>query len=252
MLETDGTAGQPAVRATTSVPAARPGLVRSIAHRLAGDRVDLPVEGRLASFDGATGWLNSEPLTPEGLRGTGRPRRLLDLHLHQLDPHPSLRPGVGRQVRRRRPDRRRRPHPGVRLRAGHRQHRRASRAPSASSTRSRSTATTGSGKRSRITSGRRCTSPTAEGRIRFHHFGEGEYAMTEMVIQQLLHRSGRGGHRPGSGRRSSLAASRSPPTGARCDRPRRTSAMARARASRRTTSRRSTSRTPTPPAQACR
>jgi len=26
----------------------------------------------------------------------------------------------------------------------------------------------------------------AEGRIRYHHFGEGEYAMTEMVIQQLL------------------------------------------------------------------
>ena len=26
----------------------------------------------------------------------------------------------------------------------------------------------------------------AEGRIRFRHFGEGEYAMTEMVIQQLL------------------------------------------------------------------
>ena len=29
----------------------------------------LPVEGRLASFDGATGWLNSPPLTPSGLRG---------------------------------------------------------------------------------------------------------------------------------------------------------------------------------------
>ena len=29
----------------------------------------LPVEGQLASFEGATGWLNSEPLTPEGLRG---------------------------------------------------------------------------------------------------------------------------------------------------------------------------------------
>jgi thiol-disulfide isomerase/thioredoxin len=29
----------------------------------------LPVEGRLPSFEGATGWLNSEPLTPEGLRG---------------------------------------------------------------------------------------------------------------------------------------------------------------------------------------
>jgi hypothetical protein len=26
----------------------------------------------------------------------------------------------------------------------------------------------------------------SQGRIRFHHFGEGEYAMTEMVIQQLL------------------------------------------------------------------
>ncbi|HEX6701986.1 MAG TPA: redoxin domain-containing protein [Gaiellaceae bacterium] len=29
---------------------------------------ELPVEGRLAGFDGATGWLNSEPLTVEGLR----------------------------------------------------------------------------------------------------------------------------------------------------------------------------------------
>src|SRR3954469_13553036 len=31
--------------------------------------LDLPVEGRLPSFEGATGWLNSEPLTPESLRG---------------------------------------------------------------------------------------------------------------------------------------------------------------------------------------
>jgi hypothetical protein len=29
----------------------------------------LPVEGRFPSLKGATGWLNSEPLTPEGLRG---------------------------------------------------------------------------------------------------------------------------------------------------------------------------------------
>ncbi len=29
----------------------------------------MPVEGHLPGFDGATGWLNSEPLTPEGLRG---------------------------------------------------------------------------------------------------------------------------------------------------------------------------------------
>src|SRR5215510_13299505 len=45
------------------------GRVRSLAHRLDGDDVDLPVEGRLASFDGATAWLNSDPLTPDGLRG---------------------------------------------------------------------------------------------------------------------------------------------------------------------------------------
>jgi thiol-disulfide isomerase/thioredoxin len=32
-------------------------------------RVDLPVEGDIPSLDGATGWLNSPPLTPEGLRG---------------------------------------------------------------------------------------------------------------------------------------------------------------------------------------
>lgn len=44
------------------------GLIRSIAHRLAGESRALPVEGRLASFAGATGWLNSEPLTTEGLR----------------------------------------------------------------------------------------------------------------------------------------------------------------------------------------
>jgi thiol-disulfide isomerase/thioredoxin len=31
--------------------------------------VDLPREGSLPSFDGATGWLNSPPLTPEELRG---------------------------------------------------------------------------------------------------------------------------------------------------------------------------------------
>jgi hypothetical protein len=29
----------------------------------------LPVEGMLASFEGATGWVNSSPLTPDGLRG---------------------------------------------------------------------------------------------------------------------------------------------------------------------------------------
>src|SRR5262245_45538332 len=48
--------------------ASAPKLLRSLAHRLAGDP-GLPDEGPLARFDGATSWLNSEPLTPEGLRG---------------------------------------------------------------------------------------------------------------------------------------------------------------------------------------
>ena len=30
---------------------------------------DLPVDGSLPSFDGASGWLKSQPLTPSGLRG---------------------------------------------------------------------------------------------------------------------------------------------------------------------------------------
>jgi thiol-disulfide isomerase/thioredoxin len=38
------------------------------AHREAGTEI-LPSEGRLPPFEGATGWLGSEPLTPEGLRG---------------------------------------------------------------------------------------------------------------------------------------------------------------------------------------
>ncbi|MGR0221530.1 thioredoxin [Agromyces sp. ZXT2-6] len=48
---------------------ARTGIIRSIAHWLAEDDGMLPDEGRLAPFVGATAWLNSEPLTPEGLRG---------------------------------------------------------------------------------------------------------------------------------------------------------------------------------------
>ena len=54
---------------TKPVGCARTGIVRSIAHWLASDGGELPVEGRLASFDGATAWLNSEPLTPPELRG---------------------------------------------------------------------------------------------------------------------------------------------------------------------------------------
>jgi len=43
---TDHTSGA----ATTSVPPGRPGLIRSIAHHLAGEQRALPVEGRLPSL----------------------------------------------------------------------------------------------------------------------------------------------------------------------------------------------------------
>src|SRR5215831_12793824 len=55
--------------AATAAPANKPGIIRSLVHRLAGEALALADEGRLASFEGATGWLNSDPLTPEGLRG---------------------------------------------------------------------------------------------------------------------------------------------------------------------------------------
>src|SRR5262245_51079317 len=53
----------------TNPTAAGPRILRSLAHVLAGDDALLPDEGGLASFDGAVGWRNSEPLTPQGLRG---------------------------------------------------------------------------------------------------------------------------------------------------------------------------------------
>src|SRR5262245_12783587 len=65
----DDTRGPAPGAATPPGPPRIRGLIRSLAHRLAGERPALPVEGRLASFEGATGWLNSAPLTPEGLRG---------------------------------------------------------------------------------------------------------------------------------------------------------------------------------------
>jgi thiol-disulfide isomerase/thioredoxin len=50
-------------------PSGLTGFLRSIVHHLPGDSGELPVEGQLDSFAGATGWLNADPLTPEGLRG---------------------------------------------------------------------------------------------------------------------------------------------------------------------------------------
>jgi thiol-disulfide isomerase/thioredoxin len=69
MADDTGAQGLESGGPRSSVPPDRPGVIRSIVHRLAGEQRPLPVEGRLASFDGATAWLESDPLTPQGLRG---------------------------------------------------------------------------------------------------------------------------------------------------------------------------------------
>ena len=69
----------------------------------------------------------------------------------------------------------------------------------------------------------------AQGRIRYHHFGEGDYDECERAIQMLLRESGVEGLPDELVSVYSRGASRSRPTGRTCSRPRRTSAPSRAR-----------------------
>jgi hypothetical protein len=165
-----------------SVP---PGLIRSFAHRLAGDPAELPVEGHLPAFDGATSWLDSEPLTPEGLRGrvvlvdfwtytcinwlrtapyvrawdaTYRDRGLTVIGVHT--PEFGFERDIDNVVARSRDF-------GVAF-------------PVAVDS------DYGVWQAFANHFWPAVYIADAEGRIRFHHFGEGEYAMIEMVVQQLL------------------------------------------------------------------
>src|SRR5215207_7964147 len=175
--------------ATVATPSGLSGFLRSLVHRLPGERAELPVEGRLAPFDGATGWLNSEPLTPEGLRGrvvlvdfwtytcvnwlrtlpyvrawdekyAAQGLTTIGVHTPEFDFEHDL-DNVTTQARALRV-----PYPiavdsdyGV-WRAFDNHYWPA------------------------------VYIADAQGRIRDHHFGEGEYAMTEMVLQQLLLEAG--------------------------------------------------------------
>jgi thiol-disulfide isomerase/thioredoxin len=164
-------------------------LIRSIAHHLPGDSGELPVESDLPSFAGATSWLNSDPLTPEGLRGRvvlvgfwtytcvnwlrtlpyvrawdekyrAQGLTTIGVHTPEFDFEHDVR-NVTAQARALRV-----PYPiavdsdyGV-WRAFDNHYWPA------------------------------VYIADAQGKIRYHHFGEGEYAMQEMVIQQLLLEAG--------------------------------------------------------------
>jgi thiol-disulfide isomerase/thioredoxin len=170
---------------TATQPGRRPRLIRSIAHRLAGERPALPVEGRLASFDGATRWLNSEPLTPEGLRGRvvlvdfwtytcinwlrtlpyvrAWAEKYADAGLTVVGVHTpefGFESDIDNVIEQSR-----------NLQVGY------------------PVAVDSDYRVWRAFSNHYWPAlyvADAEGRIRYHHFGEGEYAMAEMVVQQLL------------------------------------------------------------------
>jgi thiol-disulfide isomerase/thioredoxin len=152
----------------------------------------LPVEGELPSLDGATGWLNSPPLTPAGLRGkvvlVGFWTYTCINWLRQL---PYLRAWAGKYADHglvvigvhtpefgfeRNPDNVRRAVEDMKI-----------------------------GYPVALDSNYGVWTAfdnhywpalyfaDAQGNIRHHHFGEGEYAQSEMIIQQLLAEAGSGG-----------------------------------------------------------
>ena len=164
----------------------RPAFINSIIHRPAGQAaVELPFEGRLASFDGATAWLNSEPLTPGRLRG-----RVVVVDfwtytcVNWLRTLPYVRAWVAKYL-----------DAGLTVVGVHTPEFGFEGATENVIAQSRAL-----GVEYPVAVDTRYAVWSAfanhywpalyvadrEGRIRFHHFGEGEYPMIEMVIQQLL------------------------------------------------------------------
>jgi hypothetical protein len=174
---------------TIATPSGLAGFVRSIVHHLPGDSGELPVEGQLPSFAGATSWLNADPLTAEGLRGRVV---LVDFWtytcINWLRTLPYVRAWDAKYADQ-----------GLTTIGVH--------TPEFDFEHDVANITTQAG-------ALRVPYPIAvdsdygvwqafdnhywpavyiadaQGRIRYHHFGEGEYAMQEMVIQQLLVEAG--------------------------------------------------------------
>jgi hypothetical protein len=185
----------PGPEAGAATIAGGPGLIRSIAHRLSGDSTFLPVEGHLPTFDGATSWLNSEPLTPDGLRGRvvlvdfltytcinwlrtapyvkAWDKKYRDVGLTVIGVHT---PEFGFEQNL----------DNVVARLG------------SFGVEYPIAVDSNYGVWEAIANHfwPAIYIADAEGRIRYHHFGEGEYAMTEMVVQQLLLEAGAEGVDP--------------------------------------------------------
>jgi thiol-disulfide isomerase/thioredoxin len=168
----------------------RPGLIRSIVHSLAGEQPALPVEGRLASFAGATCWLNSLPLTPEGLRGQVV---AVDFWTYTcvnwLRTLPYVRAWTAKYA-----------DAGLTVVGVHTPEFGFEHDVDNVTAQARTlaveypVAVDNNYAVWRAFSNRFWPAlyiADAEGRLRYHHFGEGEYAMAEMVIQQLLAEAGR-------------------------------------------------------------
>ena len=149
----------------------------------------LPVESRLPSFDGATGWLNSPPLTPDGLRGkvilAGFWTYTCINWLRQL---PYLRAWAGKYSG----------HGlvviGVHTPEFSFEHDAGNVRRAAQDMRIDYPVATDNNYAVWLAFGNHYWPALyfadAQGRIRHHHFGEGEYAQSEMVIQQLLAEAG--------------------------------------------------------------
>lgn len=160
-------------------------LFRSVSHRPAGEQESLPDEGRLAPFARATGWLNSEPLTPAALRGRVV---LVDFWtftcINWLRTLPYLRAWHAKYA-----------DAGLTVVGVHTPEFGFERDLDNVVARSRSLGVDypiavdsdyGVWNEFANSYWPAIYLADAQGRLRFHHFGEGEYARTEMVIQRLL------------------------------------------------------------------
>lgn len=189
----DVNVGSPDTRA--SRPVSLPRVLRSIAHRLATEDDPLPVEGRLAGFEAATGWLNSEPLTPAALRDRVV---LVDFWtytcINWLRTLPYLRAWHAKYRDQ-----------GLTIVGVHTPEFGFERTVDNIVARARDFGVEypvaidsdyGVWQAFANHFWPAVYIADAEGRLRYHHFGEGEYATTEMIIQQLLSGAGADGFDP--------------------------------------------------------